>query len=207
MSRKPALSLLLLLWLSGSAWGAEGKGANWVVNGDFKTAQGWTGTLTTQPGRGGEPALYLENAKPDWNSRTQGITLPQPPPAVLEISGWMKTDKVIRGARDWENARISLVFYDAKGTRLGDWPPTVASLDGTHDWDYYSNQYPLPKGSASVTLEVGLGNCAGRAWFSGIRCLAYDYDSKPLAPGQAAHPGLKPARTVKTDNWIKDPDF
>ncbi len=180
---------------------------NWLVNGDFQSKTGWTGVVNLQPGRDGTSCLYIENTKADWTSASQKVELPQPAPPSIEISGWIKTENVVKGSKDWEMARITVVFYDKAGTRLGDWPASIAQIQGTHDWDFYSNQYSVPAGTASATVELALGNAVGRVWFSGLKCLVYDYDLTPLALGQPTHPERKPARQIKSDNWISNPGF
>ena len=102
---------------------------------------------------------------------------------------------------------MTVVFYDAKDVRTGDWPADIARLKGTHDWDYYSNQYSIPPGTDHARVGLVLNNCAGKAWFTGIQCLVYDYDLKPLAAGKPTHPERQAPRVVKGDNWIMNPGF
>src|SRR5579863_7742456 len=124
---KGLLAAVLLLAVAPPAARAD-SGLNWAVNGDFTEGDGWTGSLLTQPGRDGKPAATLENLKPTWTECDQKIVLPQPAPPVIEISGWLKTDNVVKGPNDWEMARITVVFYDAQGNRLGDWPAPVVQI-------------------------------------------------------------------------------
>src|SRR5579872_7577277 len=165
--QKPSLlfSILSLVLLFQPLLAEESKNLNWAVNGDFKGSGGWGGNITVQPGHGGMPAAYLENLKPAWTGFSQKIDLPQPVPPALEISGWLKIENVVKGQQEWEVARISVVFYDAKGNRVVDWPAPIASIQGTRDWALYDNQYSPPKDTAWATLEISLGNCTGRAWF------------------------------------------
>lgn len=204
---KSTLYLLTVFALASAAPAAE---LNWILNGDFKATapgNGWSGNLTTQPGRGGKPAAYFSNTQPSWSQNSQRVDLPQPAPPALEISGWIKIQDVVKGSKDWEMARITVVFFDAKGTRLGDWPAPIAQVQGTRDWEYYSNQYSVPKGCAWATVEISLGNCTGKAWFSELQCVVYDFDLKPLPRGGTTHPALKPASFSKSDNWLLDPGF
>ncbi|HVM33012.1 MAG TPA: hypothetical protein VMU88_07745, partial [bacterium] len=201
---------LLLLALVGAAplWADD---LNWIVNGDFKHpgagGPGWVGSLNLQPGRDGRAVVYMQNLQPVWTEVSQKVPFPDPPPAAIEISGWLKTENVVRGAQDWNAARISVVFYDASGNRLGDWPPTTAQLTGTHDWALYSREYPVTPGTAWATVELSLGDCTGRAWFSDLACSAYDFDNKPLAAGAKSHPGLKPPPPPPGVNWLLNPGF
>jgi hypothetical protein len=208
--RSKSCLLFLLAGLFGAfptttVWAAPN--LNWIVNGDFTSASGWNAAVPTQPGRGGQTAAYLENPSPAWTEYTQKIQLPQPLPLAVEISGWVKCENVVKGPNDWEVARITVVFYDVSGTRVGDWPPSICEIQGTHDWASYSNQYPVPQGTAYATVGFSLGNCTGKAWFSDLRMIVYDYDQKPLAVGQAAHPDKKPPMAAQSDNWLLDPDF
>ncbi len=107
---------------------------------------------------GGLPGKHPAEVGPNSASVS---TSPSSAPPAIEISGWLKTENVVKGQQEWEVARISVVFYDAKGNRLGDWPLTVAQVQGTHDWALYDNQYSPPKGTAWATLEISLGNCTG----------------------------------------------
>src|SRR5665213_867311 len=209
---RPFLSQLFLILFAilgalqaSAAWGAPN--LNWILNGDFKSSGGWTGNLVTQPLHNGASAVYFENISTTWSACDQKVELPQPAPPAVEISGWVKCEKVVKGPNDWEMARITVVFYDASGSRLGDWPAPIAQIQGTQGWASYSNQYSVPKGTAWATVEISLGNCTGKAWFSDLRMTVYDYDQKPLAVGQVTHPDRKPILSQSSDNWLLDPDF
>src|SRR5580658_3554332 len=115
--------LVYLLFCFIAPVGAWADHLNWIVDGDFKNNSAvsvWTGGLVTKPGRNGAPAAYLENVQPAWSEVSQKITLPNPIPPLIEISGWLKTDNVMKGNNDWEMARMTVVFYDQAGNRLGD---------------------------------------------------------------------------------------
>ena len=201
------LALVISLLSAAPLWADN---LNWIVDGDFKNnlaVSVWTGGLVMKPGRNGAPAAYLENAQPGWSEVSQKITLPHPIPPLIEISGWLKTDNVVKGNNDWEMARMTVVFYDQAGNRLGDWPASTAQIQGTHDWTCYTHQYWVPAGTAFATIGLSLDNCSGKAWFSDLRCLVYDYDLKPLTAGQTPHPNLKPAVSQLTANWLLNPDF
>jgi len=204
MIRRFLTTALVLLFTTGLLSAAE---LNWLVNGDFKSKIAWSGYVNLQPGKDDKPSLYIENTKADWTSASQKVVMPQPAPPTLEISGWLKTEKVVKGSKDWETARMTVVFYDKAGVRLGDWPPPIAQVQDTHDWDFYSNQYAVPAGTSWAVIECSLGNAMGKVWFSDLKCLAYDFDLKPLTPGSPAHPDRKPPSVLKSDNWISNPGF
>ncbi len=179
---------------------------NWLKNGSFSATGAWEGDLRTEAGPHGQAAV-LENAQPAWTSLHQSIQLPQPSPPAIELSGWMKAQDVKRGDHDWEIARITVVFYDQAGQRLGDWPAPVAQIEGSRDWAFYSQQYAVPKGSARAEVGLGLEHCTGKAWFSQLEGLVYDYDLKALAPGGVTHPSRQPPAPTAGENWLIDPGF
>ena len=186
----------------------KASGLNWVVNGDFKSTGGWSGSLVTQPGRNNEPAAFLENTKLNWTQLAQRIDLPQPAPPSIEISAWMKCAEIVPGMHEWEKCRIMVTFSDAKGTQVGGWPTDVALEEGSKDWAPYNHQYQVPTDAASANLQLVLGNCTGKAWFSGLKMEVYDYDLKPLPAGiKETHPDRRPPLEYKTDNWLFDPGF
>ncbi|HVZ81364.1 MAG TPA: hypothetical protein VHE12_11310 [bacterium] len=202
------LGVLVLMALAAvRSFAADAASMNWLVNGDFRSQGGWNNSPTLVDGPEGFPAAFLENKSPMWTEFSQRVDLPQPLPPALEVSGWLKTENVVKGPNDWEVARITIVFYDANGKRAGDWPAPIANVQGTHDWEYYSNQFTPPPGTAWVTTEISLGNCTGKAWFSRLALTVYDYDQKPLAPGQPTHPDRKAPSDVRSDNWLLNPGF
>ncbi len=201
----------LILWIA-LALSVPGLGSsqelNWIKNGDFTSNTDWLGIFTAQPGPRGDKAAYLENKQMTWNSVEQSVALPQPPPPALEISGWMKNASVVQGNKDWEMARITVVFFDSKGNQVGGWPADIARENGTKDWTAYSNQYGVPSDAATAKVSFVLDNCSGKAWFSALKMLVYDFDLKPMEAGSAAtHPDKKPPVDYRTDNWLLDPDF
>ncbi len=207
MKRYRTTAWLLLFLVMGSPLTAS-PSINWIVNGDFKAQEGWKPAPVTQAGREGKTAASLESTELTWNALEQDVKLPQPLPPAIEVSGWMKTEGVsVAGMHDWEMARITVTFYDEKGIRAGDWPADIARLKGTHDWDFYSNQYSVPQGASYARIGLVLDHCTGKAWYSGIQCLVYDYDLKPLTAGKPTHPDLKAPLEIKGDNWIMNPGF
>jgi hypothetical protein len=119
---------------------------NWIQNGDFSSPAHWLGNFSPKPGPQGGTAAYLENSQHEWNSVEQSVALPQPAPPALEISGWMKCANIVQGTKDWEKARITVVFFDPQGTQVGGWPADIARVLGTKDWAAYANQYAVPSG-------------------------------------------------------------
>src|SRR5437667_201064 len=108
---------MIVIVLSASLHAAD---MNWIKNGDFSQAGGWGKDLKSEAGPHGL-AAHLENKERAWKGLRQDITLPQPSPWELELSGWMKHAGIVKGEHDWELARMAVVFYDAAGARLGDW--------------------------------------------------------------------------------------
>lgn len=181
---------------------------NWVDNANFKADGAWGRALERMQGPQGSPAVGLSNATPSWQAYRQEVALPRPAPLELEVDAWMRTKGVLKGAQDWQMARVTVVFYDAQGVQVGGWPAAAASAQGDTPWRLYSQQYSVPPTAARAELSLLLDTCAGSAAWAQPRVLVYDFDGTPMPQGSpAAHPALALAPPKATDNWLLDPGF
>lgn len=201
------VTCLLAGTLSLPALVEDSRGFNWIKNGSFEDEENWAQPVQIAPGPEKLKSAFLENLKPEWKGYTQRILFQNNPPLSIEISGRIKTENVVQGIHDWQKARIAVVFYDQDGKRVGDWPAPVGQLDGTHDWQSFSVTYRLPNATRSAEISLVLDNCSGKAWFSDLRCLCYDFDLQPLLPGASAHPGARGDAAKLNDNWLINPGF
>ncbi len=181
---------------------------NWVLNGDFKSAAGWTNNPTLVTGREGGKALLIENQESKWTDHKQSIALPKPAPPAVEVSFGMKTENVVPGDKDWELARMNVTFFDEKGVQVGGWPTDPGRATGTTPWKAYNYSYQVPQGAATITLSLELGNAKGKAWFDRVSLAVYDFDLQPLSAGaKATNPSAKKPRKPQGDNWLLNPGF
>ena len=181
---------------------------NWVDNADFKADGAWGRALERVDGPQGLPGVELSNATPSWQAYRQELALPSPAPKALEVDAWMRAQGVLKGRQDWQMARVTVVFYDAKGVQVGGWPAATAAAQGDVAWTLYSQQYAVPPTAARAELSLLLDTCSGTADWADPRVLVYDFDGKPMPKGSlASHPDLALAPPQETDNWLLDPGF
>ncbi len=132
----------------------------------------WGGILQKEVIRSGTSALKVTLNTARWSGADQIIFF-QEGVKKVEVSGWMKTENVVKGALDYEQARISVEFYDNNGSLVGGYPPVTGQKIGTSDWIQYSHTYMVPQGAKQVKIQTVLGNCTGTAYFDDIEVLLF----------------------------------
>jgi hypothetical protein len=201
---RAALSLALALWAAPLA----STELNWLKDPGFAAEGAWQQALRNEPGPGGLQAAGLTNDAPRWQAYRQDVALPAPSPKAVELSGWMTARGVVKGAQDWQMARMTIVFFDAKGVQVGGWPAAAASAQGDAPWRLYARQYEVPPGAARAQVALVLDTCTGSAAWAAPSLMVYDHDGAPLPAGSpVSHPERALAAPPETDNWLHDPGF
>jgi hypothetical protein len=117
-------------------------------------------------GRGGSRALLC--VAPDamgWRGASQTLTLNQPTPAPLVISGWSRAEGVDGGRDRGYSLYVDLIYAD--GTPL--WGQTADFSAGAHDWERRELTLIPAKPVKSLTLHCLFRGHAGRVWFDDLR--------------------------------------
>ena len=165
MSFKKLLIFTLFLGLSFSAL-AQNQLKNPGFEEDNSGWNFWGGVLDF-PGKSGGACMLVRTDVAKWTGADQIIMLSKDIKKV-EVSGWMKTESIVKGANPWEMARIALEFSDEGGGLVGGYPPVTGQKEGTSDWSYYKKIYEVPSGAASVKVQAVIGNATGAAWFDDL---------------------------------------
>ena len=165
--RRPILGLALALLpqaLGAVEW-------NWLEDPALSSAQAWQRAPERAQGPSDAPAAAsLEQQGAGWLAYRQVVPLAEPAPALLELSAWMRTRGVKKGGQAWELARVTLVFQDAAGHRVGDWPAAAAEALGDSAWRPYAHAYAVPEGARQVEVSLLLDHCSGWAAWAGAGC-------------------------------------
>lgn len=147
----------------------------------------WGGTVQSGVMHSGSNALKITLDKPRWSGVDQVIFFPEGIRKV-EVSGWMKTENVVQGALNYEQARIAVEFMDNNGTLVGGYPPVVGQKTGTSEWTYYNNVYLVPQGAAQMKVQTALANCAGTVYFDDLEALLFDESGANAEAGAKSGP-------------------
>lgn len=156
-----------------------------ISNGNFEDGtfgwNSWGGTASDiyHNGKGG---VSVSNISPQWSGLHQEVHLP-PEAKYATVGGWIKTKDVVGGKENWERARISIEFLDAKEKMIGGYQSALGDLQGTLDWTNDIKQYDIPQGAKKIKVVCALGNATGTAYFDDIILVLWDKSGKAIGKG------------------------
>ncbi len=140
---------------------------NLLTNNSFEDGSlGWQqwGAVSTTQCYVGAKAMEVTNSSAQWSGISQEVPILEDVETIT-VSGWMKTDNVAAGKKNWEKATISVEFMDENGTSFENYPGQVALAEGTQDWTYYEKTYRVYSGAKKINIVAALGNATGSAAF------------------------------------------
>lgn len=109
----------------------------------------------------GEHFLRLSNALTEQSVELSTLWKLDPDARRVRLQALMRTQGLRPGPQPWENARLSPIFLDASGVRIGDWPPSL-ELKANSAWASLSTQaLPIPRGAVFLKIYLGLLNTRG----------------------------------------------
>ncbi|MEI7542605.1 MAG: beta-galactosidase [bacterium] len=139
--------------------------SNWIITSASSTS------LETADG---SKVLKLSNTtSPQYIEANQTIPIDSEKIKVITVKAKIKISNVIKGEKDWEMARVMVLFFDKNGTQVGDWPE-LGRWKGTFDWSQKINIINVPVGATSIKLQVQLSNALGEMWADDISIEAGD---------------------------------
>lgn len=95
----------------------------------------------------------------------------------LQVTGWMKTERIVSGKVDYHRAALQLISYDREKRVVGH--SDIALVEGTRDWTRYEGTVgPFSREVAFVTVDCHLwGDATGTVWFDDITLIQLDNPS------------------------------
>ncbi len=119
------------------------------------------------PDRGGN-VLKIINDSPKMSLGAQTIAIDWRKISKVTLSAWIKSENVVQGNEDWNQANIQLLFFDEKDVQVGGWP-SVGAWTGSFGWKYVARNIIVPKGTVKAKVVFGLYDCAGTVYFDDIK--------------------------------------
>lgn len=155
---------------------------NSAKNGSFENgSQNWSvykGEIIYDKKRDGK-VLYFNNERFSWAGIQQEICIPDGTESIV-ISGWHKSENVIKGKNGWDKALLSFEFLDDSGKVTGNYPVAVVQQCGTGDWEYYAHKYKATLGAKKIKVYCQMCNSKGKAWFDDIKVMYFNSQGKQL---------------------------
>ncbi len=140
---------------------------NLVQNGSFASMSGWTASNPVSA-TAADGALHLYNGpSASYTDVIQDIKLSGLNVSCLTVKADIKISGVIKGAQDWEMARVMILFFDASGKQVGGWPE-LGRWKGSFDWGQKAAVINIPDNAAVLKVQAQLCNCTGEMWVKNI---------------------------------------
>jgi hypothetical protein len=158
---------------------------NQLKNAGFENDKdGWSlwGSEPGKNGHSGNFGLIIQNNVAKWSGADQKVILPAEV-TKIQISGWMKTENIVKGTNPWEMARITVEFFNEAGEMVGGYPPVTAQKSGTTDWAEYKRVYIVPEGAHEAKVQASIGNATGIAYFDDIEMILLNETGKNVQAG------------------------
>lgn len=86
---------------------------------------------------------------------------------LLRLVGEMRTEKVVPGPRDWQQARLILSSHDRDGRWLPA-PHHVALLRGAHGWRPYDRVFKIIPAAEQLRVTAQLPKATGTLWVKNL---------------------------------------
>jgi endo-1,4-beta-xylanase len=174
------IALLGLLFLSPIAWAQK----NLVTNGDFEDGLfGWNvyGASTTPwMFKTGKNACVITTENNDkWVGMDQAIDLPKNT-AALHLQVWVRTDNVQIGDAGWKKAQVNIEVLDKNEQKM-DGGFSLASLEGTGDWQLFERKIKLETGARRIKISVAMGYAMGAMFVDGLSVKVIKPEDMPAA--------------------------
>ena len=130
-------------------------------------------------GYSGENSMKISNSKPITSLGAQKVPLDGERIRRVFISAFVRANNIVPGKERWEKGNLQVLFFDANDKQLGGWPE-VGPWTGTFDWAFFKKGFPVPWGTKSAKVVLGLVNSSGTIWFDDIKL--YDAKEVPVDP-------------------------
>lgn len=174
MRHARVIGAILLAVLCGWALAQE-TGKNLVVNGTFDDVKEGKPAAWGLPPKGNDVAVAEENGNKFLRVTAAEAKTVYARQRFKVEEGWasvtvkakMRAKNVKLGEKEFQTPRLSILFTDAEGKRVGDWPP-APELKADSDWKDLTLTVPVVKEAKFVELRAGFVASSGQVDFDDV---------------------------------------
>lgn len=154
---------------------AEDAKKNLVINGTFDDVKEGKPAAWGLPPRGADVTIVEEGG-----GKCLRVTAAEPKTVYAKQrfkveEGWasvtvktkMRAKNVKLGEKEFQTPRLSILFTDAEGKRVGDWPP-APELKADSDWKELTLTVPVVKEAKFIELRAGFVASSGQVDFDDV---------------------------------------
>lgn len=140
-----------------AAQNAEGQ----FKNGNFeKGTEGWRGSVTlVNTAKEGAAAVAITSSQLTWTGIDQLAAIPAGSKKI-QVSGWLKADKINRGKESWNNGVFILELTKDGQTKATE-DQIIGSITASEDWTFFDKTFTIPQDAEKFRLMLALSNCTG----------------------------------------------
>jgi hypothetical protein len=111
--------------------------------------------------------LHMVNVSPSYKQVSQAIQIEPGTIPCITVKAKIKIKNIVPGAQEWEMARVMVLFFDAKGAQVGDWPE-LGRWKGTSDLSEKTTVINVPAQAKTIRIQPELSNCTGEMWVTDL---------------------------------------
>lgn len=126
------------------------------------------GQVPGEAAREGERFITFQNLDRGRNSAAlQGFAVDGRQIPALDVSAWIRADRIVPGSLSDQVATLAVMFYDERRGSLGE--QRLGTWKGTRDWHEFKARLPVPNKAREAILRVGLFGATGRLSVDDVR--------------------------------------
>ena len=111
----------------------------------------------------GNMCLRISNKEPAWIGFEQAVKIDQEKVKHITVKAYVKVKDVEKGKKEWDYARIMVLFFDENNKQVGGWPE-LGRWKGTFDWTRKEKIFTVPEGTKICKVSVQMDDCKGILW-------------------------------------------
>ena len=111
--------------------------------------------------------VYIYNEEAQYKVLEQIIKIKPGKIKKITVKANIKINNVIPGPKEWEMARVMVLFYNKNNKQIGGWPE-LDRWSGSWGWTNKYNIIDVPSEAKKIKVQLQLSNCTGEMWIDDV---------------------------------------